>query len=546
MSRSETGADLLDFNPEVVELPMLMQRLRAGLLQVPRFKRGFIWGDSDCITLMQSVVLGIPIGSIFTWRTVQSVSVVDAIGPHRIPSPSEVSRRHAPSYVLDGHQRLTALFSALVRPPHDEDLSRWTLYADLRQAPDPGGYRFVFHRTHRMLPELYFPLHTFFDDNAYLRFIRSIRGIDDRETESFVERANHLVARFRRYRVLIVPLVTEDVSLVARAFVLVNQAGTGMTETDLVNVLFQGSDLDRDFAKLREEHLAPVGWGGLQDQWILDACKVASDIRLGRSDPEEIVNAFHQTPTLLQDVGARLVAVAGFLKAECEIPAPRLLPYEQFAALMTEFFRLRPDPDAAQRKLLRRWFWLSVYQIATTSFTFTAVKNALAMVREVASAENPVLETIDEIDAPPAIIVTRGARARALGLLLWRQRPLRSDGTPLSGLTEFGEERGLFAVATGNDWGEDDETRSQIGNRILAEKRDLAALRRRLKDDRDALDDAFLRSHAMPREALHALRAGDAATFARLRTEHICRMELAFLEEEGVYAPPPGAPLPPT
>jgi len=538
MSHDETEPDILDVTPEVVELPTLMQRLRAGLLQVPRFQREFVWDDSDRIKLMQSIVQGIPIGSILTWRTTRKVTVFEKIGPHRIPRPDDVRRPYAPTYVLDGHQRLTALFGALVRPEEIEQ-KEWTIYADLNQEQEPGGYRFVFHRTKRAPPELWFPLYMLFDDNAYLRFIRGIKADDEKTTERLVERATRLVTLFRRYRVPIIPLVTEDFGLVTRTFVLINQAGMGMTEADLVNALFQSSELNRDIATLREEKLAPLGWDGIQDQWILDACKVAADVRLGRSDPQEIVDAFTRNPSLFQEAGDRLVRVARFLREECSIPAPKLLPYEQFASLMTEFFRLRPDPDEAQLALLRRWFWSSVYQIATTSFTFTAIKKALAKVREVATAESPVVDTLDEIDAPPAVTVTRGARTRALGLLLWRQGPRCANGEPLGTLSEFGEERGLFSIVTGGEWKDEDDTRSQIGNRILADKRDLAALRRKLNDRAVPLSDEFLASHAIPRLALDALRADDPATFVRQRTEHIVAMELAFLRGEGVYTPPP-------
>lgn len=537
MSHSETDPDILDVTPEVVELPGLMQRLRAGLLQVPRFQREFVWSDDDRTKLMLSIAQGIPIGSILTWHTTRAVPVFERMGPHIIPRPDSLRRPYAPTYVLDGHQRLTALFGALVRPEESEQ-ARWSIYADLAQEQEPGGYRFVFHRSRRARPAHWFPLYMLFDDNAYLRFLRGIDAGDAARTEWLVDRTTRLVTLFRRYRIPLIPLVSEDFGLVTRTFVLINQAGTDMTEADLVNALFQTSEFNRDMAQLREEKLAPLGWGGLQDQWILDACKVAADVRLGRSDPDEIVNALKNDPFLFDLTGVRLVRVANFLQEHCAIPAPGLLPYEQFAALMTEFFRLCPTPDAARLSLLRRWFWVSVYQILATSFTFSAIKKALEKVREVATAVLPEVDTLDEIESPPAVTTTRSARTRALGLLLWRLGPLRSDGTRLEALTEFGETRGLFAIVGGGE-PPTDKSRAQIGNRILADKRDLAALRRKLLDPSVALDTDFLASHAIPEAALAALRAGDAVRFVQLRTEHIVALERAFLQAEGVFVPPP-------
>src|SRR5690606_2505803 len=78
---------------------------------VPRFQRPFVWTDRQRLELMESIYSGIPIGSLLVWRTrghtldtYQLRGTKDSVG-----APQDGHYQ----YLLDGHQRVISLFTAL-------------------------------------------------------------------------------------------------------------------------------------------------------------------------------------------------------------------------------------------------------------------------------------------------------------------------------------------------------------------------------------------------------------------------------------------------
>ena len=98
--------------PHVQFLSRALEEMRTGLLRIPRFqRRPLVWNVDQRLELLRSIRQGIPIGSILIWRTSQKLASLDCLGPHRLGlTPESLPQQ----YVLDGLQRLSALFAALV------------------------------------------------------------------------------------------------------------------------------------------------------------------------------------------------------------------------------------------------------------------------------------------------------------------------------------------------------------------------------------------------------------------------------------------------
>lgn len=95
-----------------ISLQTLLDRLRDGCYMIPDFQREFEWQSSDIRALMRSIFLDYHIGSLLLWKA--SPDNFDALacepiyGFHDKPNPTHI--------VLDGQQRLTAIYYALVAP----------------------------------------------------------------------------------------------------------------------------------------------------------------------------------------------------------------------------------------------------------------------------------------------------------------------------------------------------------------------------------------------------------------------------------------------
>jgi len=98
--------------PNLFTLNNLLSRLKEGRFAVPDFQREFVWKPSDISDLMRSIFLDYYVGSLLLWRgTEENFAALDCepIHGHAGGGASE-------HIVLDGQQRLTALYYACVAP----------------------------------------------------------------------------------------------------------------------------------------------------------------------------------------------------------------------------------------------------------------------------------------------------------------------------------------------------------------------------------------------------------------------------------------------
>ena len=98
--------------PDHVSLNTLIGRLREGRFLVPDFQREFEWKPWDIRELMRSIFLDYYIGSLLLWKGKKEN--FDALSCEAIYGFVESGN---PEYiVLDGQQRLTALYYAFLAP----------------------------------------------------------------------------------------------------------------------------------------------------------------------------------------------------------------------------------------------------------------------------------------------------------------------------------------------------------------------------------------------------------------------------------------------
>jgi len=108
--------------PDHVSLNNLISRLKEGRFVIPDFQREFEWRPWDINSLMRSIFLDYYIGSLLLWKgkrenfdalSCEIVYGFDNRGEHEPWNFGKGSPEHI---VLDGQQRLTALYYAFVAP----------------------------------------------------------------------------------------------------------------------------------------------------------------------------------------------------------------------------------------------------------------------------------------------------------------------------------------------------------------------------------------------------------------------------------------------
>ena len=121
----------------------VLKQAGDGHTQLPDFQRGWVWDDDHIRSLLASISLSYPVGAVMMLGTGgDSVRF-----KHRLLEGARPTERKAERLILDGQQRLTSLFQALLRgePVATQDqrkknIRRW-YYVDIQMALDESADR---------------------------------------------------------------------------------------------------------------------------------------------------------------------------------------------------------------------------------------------------------------------------------------------------------------------------------------------------------------------------------------------------------------------
>lgn len=126
------------FATKPVLLNKLLGDVESGKIQLPDFQRGWVWDDEHIVGLLASISRAFPVGAIMTLQAGGDIKFM----PRPIEGVSGIS--DAPrEFLLDGQQRLTSLYQALLHPgpvntvdSRKRRFKRW-YYVDMLKAVDP-------------------------------------------------------------------------------------------------------------------------------------------------------------------------------------------------------------------------------------------------------------------------------------------------------------------------------------------------------------------------------------------------------------------------
>lgn len=531
--------------PQVQRLPTLMNALREGSLRLPDFQRGYTWNDKQRLNLFDSILRRFPIGTLLVWRTSkpETVRTIDRIGP-----VTTSARGRAAELILDGHQRLTTLFSALgpevstkVSFEPEElamaaygspaDARTWAVYFDPTETNDD---RNPFHLSPRQgpPPRRFVPLFLLLKNVLLVRFLASR---EDDLSEAEIARVEDLASRFKDYTIPVVPIVTDKLEVAVRSFERVNSGGTELTQFDIAHALGRtvGVDLNALFREVRES-LEPLAWGQINDVALGYAIKLAVGLPVYALNTKTFVSKLSGAVGVAETVGPAMRAAIGFLRERCGVYGAAAIPYQFQLVLLTELFRRHADrPSAIQEDGVLRWFWMTTF--AEHFASQRRIQNAMDSLDALARGE-PVERVVDDPTLDP-LSDTSFKRARMKGFFLWFARrfdPRDSNGASMQIPRELGEHGREVVHALVPRKQLLEPLSSDIGNMLLCSPENIESLRSDLLVHPDRCSDELLLSHGINDEAHDALVSHDYPRFIATRREWLGVQERAFVEPWGL------------
>ncbi len=401
-----------------VNLSALLNWLKEGQFVVPDFQREFEWEPADINALIRSIVLDYYIGSLLLWRA--KPETIEALACEPLYA-FRGDMHHAQYIVLDGQQRLTALYYACFAPynPVPGKKSRYLYFIRIdRFMREEVDEAFVYEWTKRgnhlladrtaQFEQHMFPLSVLgqggFELFAWIqeyqqywssvaaRYDESNHGESAAQARWHAESAKRFADWIRKvldqYQVSYIELDRGlGIDKVCDIFTQINSRGVRLDTFDLINALLKPKGLQL-------KHL----WRDAQEDLAFAACEqmnryllqVMSIRRQAYCSPKYLYYLLPGQPKKIRHPDGRMETVVlvantdeflslwneavGSMRRSLEqlrdpsefgAISARFLPYVAilpvFAALLAEIHDLPPQERLNAREKLRQWYWASVF-----------------------------------------------------------------------------------------------------------------------------------------------------------------------------------------
>lgn len=520
---------MASIEPRTIHFDRLVyEQVLRGNWRAPRFQRAFVWRRDQILKLFDSIRLRYPIGSLLIWKTRKRYASFERVGPISVPldqprEPTEVG------YILDGHQRVSTLVGALALTDEQAETLKgpdrvFLVYYDLEKE------KFLhprFPQDHQ-LPVRYLLAR---DDDRFTTWLderrdATVRGSPERERWDLLRRrATSLQTTFAQYQIPYLDVQDASLDEAVNIFTLLNLQGTVAKRSDVFAALSWKPD-GFDFAQAAREILDSYPrYANFGTDPLLRALLASLGESVYAKDWQRVQQEHkNELRRALRDVKGAFGRATQFLDSDIGASSGKIVPYALQLVLLTEFFRLCPDPGRGAREQLTDWIWASALSGAYTTGGNRLFNTAIERARRLARGDDvQLLDDQPRLRPFPRHFHAKSARVRAVHLFLKTQKPLNlRTGEPIEGLLRNG-------MADARSVVDGRERKRWLAGRLLVGARAsqlLADLRVAAQSPHRA---EVLRSHVMTEQALEAILRGDQDEFLTLREAELIRREREFV-----------------
>ena len=335
-----------------LELASLLNQMKQGNLQIPRFQREFVWPASKTRELLDSMFKEFPIGTFFFWQAPNGFSqFFRKLTALHIPEPSP---GFPVSYILDGQQRLTSLYVTINGLQiGSQDYGR--ICIDLERAAEfaanqEEGYEEDIFVTRKPNNQRYVSVRDMLGHN----FHEAFRTVPD----EWKDLLNNVRNRFTTYPFSVIWVREQPLSEVVEIFQRINQGGKRLSRYDLVCANLWTPEFDfRKQVVTFNQQLAERGFGKIDETIVTqsfslilrDKCTTATELDL---KTDEVRNAWFEVITAI-------LQAIDFVQANLGVKRAEFLPYRGILAVLSYYFYHLPSHaiSAEHRRILWQWFW---------------------------------------------------------------------------------------------------------------------------------------------------------------------------------------------
>jgi len=371
----------------------MIQDISRGEIKIPAFQRGFVWDQQKILDLLDSIYNDYPIGSILLWNSLERLKSVRNIAGFRLP---DTPPNYPVNYVLDGQQRLSAIFGVFTQDRELDPASEassfepkmFDVYFDLRSekfvpatqvADEFDGLPIFMEMEQTKSKSRYLRLSTLFRPTELLRQYNRI----DPDLQDLAAR---LHSKFSNYEIPVVTIADRSKEEVGTIFERINNTGEPLTTLDLMiawtwSEEFHLGDLIKDINSTLEHE----NFGKIDDKRMLQ-CIGALVGGSARTEDIQKLNA-KSVRAVIPKLEESLRRSIDFLRNTYNVYSERMLPQSHQLVPLVYFFAQVKYPDQSQARHINRWFWGSSFATRYSGATDTRLNEDIAYFKAVAKGE---------------------------------------------------------------------------------------------------------------------------------------------------------------
>ncbi|MFE5394792.1 DUF262 domain-containing protein [Streptomyces sp. NPDC056568] len=420
------------------QLSNLVTRIHGREVALPDFQRDFVWDATRTEELIQSIISEFPVGTLLLWKQGDG----ETFASRSFEGAPELGDKKPSELVLDGQQRLTALYQALtgagderfylkvdefvdvctdyVKEFHEVNFDEAVISVPI--AASKGQAK----KNQELLGVSHFPVS---DVGRFDDWLDDYVDVITDEVEEYS--AKYFKSLYRRMRdKYIVPLrsyglpvltlpETTPIEAVCTIFETLNRTGKPLGPFELLTARYypQGVNLRDLWLEAQGNYKALLDFK-VDPYSVLQAVCLRAHGSAQRSDVLKKLTAGDISSHWSSAVKG-IAGVIDMLQSDCGLVAPKWLPYGMLlipmGAIWGDIQKLEPIDRAPAYERLQRFFWCSVF---TTNYDQGANSQAgadYARLKEwVVAGEGNAPEAVSELPLSASTLRSASVRRKAL------------------------------------------------------------------------------------------------------------------------------------
>lgn len=420
------------------QLSNLVTRIHGREIALPDFQRDFVWDATRTEELIQSIISEFPVGTLLLWKQGDG----ETFASRSFEGAPELGDKKPAELVLDGQQRLTALYQALtgvgderfylkvdefvmvednyVKEFHEVNFDKAVI--SLPVAVSKGQSK----KNNEILGISHFPVsHVNSFDDWLDDYVEKISSGDTQATPKYLKSLyrrmrDKYIVPLRSYGLPVLTLPeTTPIEAVCTIFETLNRTGKPLGPFELLTARYfpQGVNLRDLWVEAQGNYKALVDFK-VDPYSILQTVCLKAYGSAQRSDVLKKLTASdisNHWPSAVSGVAG----VIDMLQSDCGVVAPKWLPYGMLlipmGAVWGDIQKLEPLDRASAYRRLQEFFWCSVF---TTNYDQGANSQAgadYARLKEwVVSGEGQAPESLNELPLSASTLRSASVRRKAL------------------------------------------------------------------------------------------------------------------------------------